>query len=160
MRYWEKKIYLLDDFSPELRATDNIVTTNGCFDLLHIGHLENLYKCSQLGDQFLIGLNSDLSVKALKGESRPIFDQYTRASLLAALPFVDLVLIFDELNPTRLLETVQPLIHCKGSDYKDRAHEIPEFETMKKLGGRLEFIDLIHGYSTTEVANKIESLRL
>jgi len=130
-----------------------IVFTNGCFDLLHAGHVDYLVKASQLGDMLAIGLNSDASVKGLKGANRPINDLKARALVLAALGMVDAVIIFDDETPTRLIEFVQPDVLVKGADYKPE--EIAGYDIVKAKGGEVVTIDLLPGFSTSSIMERI-----
>ncbi|OQY02830.1 MAG: D-glycero-beta-D-manno-heptose 1-phosphate adenylyltransferase [Bacteroidetes bacterium 4572_117] len=131
---------------------EKIVFTNGCFDILHRGHIEYLAKAADLGDVLIIGLNTDGSVKRLKGESRPVQDEDSRAINLSALRFVDHVIMFDEDTPYELIKELQPDILVKGSDYKE--HEIVGFDIVKNNGGKVETIDFVEGYSTTDILKK------
>ncbi len=130
------------------------VFTNGCFDILHIGHVRYLKESARHGDILIIGLNSDSSVKKLKGPSRPINPESDRAELLSELGFVDYVVIFDEQTPENLLNEIKPDIYTKGADYT--LETLPEAKTVLKNGGRVEFINLVEGKSTTNVIKKIE----
>ena len=130
------------------------VFTNGCFDILHIGHVRYLKESAKCGDILIIGLNSDSSVKRLKGESRPINNESDRAELLSELGFVDYVVIFNEDTPMELLDEIKPDIYTKGADYT--IETLPEAKTVLKNGGRVEFIQLVEGKSTTNVIKKIE----
>jgi len=132
-----------------------VVFTNGCFDLIHLGHIDYLSKAKDLGDVLLLGLNTDASVRRLdKGTSRPIQDQYSRAMILAALRFVDGVVLFDEDTPLELIKRVQPDVLVKGSDY--RAEEIVGYEIVKNKGGEIVTIDFLPGYSTSLIEEKIK----
>lgn len=131
-----------------------IVFTNGCFDILHIGHVRYLKESAKFADIMIIGLNSDSSVKRLKGETRPINNESDRAELLSELGFVDYVVIFEEDSPVNLLDEIKPDIYTKGADYT--LETLPEAPTVLKNGGRVEFIDLVVGKSTTNVIKKIE----
>lgn len=130
-----------------------IVTTNGCFDILHIGHLRYLKKAKSFGDVLVVALNSDSSTRALKGESRPINNQNDRAELLSNLNCVDIVVIFDEISPEELLVEIAPDVHTKGADYT--IETLPEAKAVMKAGGRIEFIDFVEGKSTTNTIKKI-----
>lgn len=133
-----------------------IVFTNGCFDLLHVGHVRYLLQARALGDVLIVGLNSDASVKALKGSKRPLVTQHDRAEVLVALACVDYVVIFDELLPNRLISVLQPDIHCKGGDYAPgHSKPMPEAEVVKGYGGRVEILPLQTGYSTTSLIEQI-----
>lgn len=133
---------------------EKIVFTNGCFDILHKGHIEYLAKAASLGTKLIIGLNSDASVKRLKGESRPVNNENDRAILLAALSFVDQIVIFDTDTPRDLIQYVQPDILVKGGDYNPQ--EIVGYDIVKAKGGEVVTIDFIEGYSTTILLNKIK----
>ena len=132
-----------------------IVFTNGCFDILHAGHVELLQAARELGDVLIVGINSDASVKRLKGESRPINSQDAREGVLAALQAVDAVCVFEEDTPIALLETVRPDIHVKGGDYIER--DLPEAGTIKKHGGEIVIVPLKAGFSTTSTLAKLEA---
>ncbi len=129
-----------------------IVFTNGCFDILHRGHIEYLAAAANLGDILMIGLNSDNSVRKLKGESRPLQDEQSRAMLLGALRFVDVVVFFEEETPYELIKFVQPDILVKGKDYQPE--EIAGYDIVMAKGGKVETIELTPGYSTTSILNK------
>ena len=131
----------------------SIVFTNGCFDILHRGHIEYLSKAADLGDVMVIGLNTDNSVKKLKGPSRPYLDEYTRALTLASLSFVSAVVLFDEETPYELIRRIQPQCLVKGGDYK--VEEIVGYDIVKALGGQVITIPLTEGYSSTAIIDKI-----
>ena len=131
-----------------------IVFSNGCFDILHRGHVEYLAKAAAFGDVMIIGLNSDASVKRLKGPSRPINYENALAFVLAGLEFVNAVVLFDEDTPYTLIKTVQPDVLVKGSDYKPE--NIVGYDIVTAKGGKVETIDLVEGYSTTEIINKMK----
>lgn len=130
-----------------------IIFTNGCFDIIHLGHIDYLSKAKDLGDILLIGLNTDESVKRLKGNNRPIKDQQERAVLLASLLFVDGVILFDEDTPYNLIKKIEPDILVKGSDYKKE--DIVGADIIQKTGGEIMTIDFLEGYSTSSILNKI-----
>lgn len=132
-----------------------VVFTNGCFDLLHPGHIQYLYQAAQLGHHLILGLNSDASVTRLKGESRPINSSNDRALLLANLPFISLIVVFEEDTPVSLLEKIKPDIHVKGGDYK--AEELPEYRTVTDNGGQITILPFRKGYSTTSIVNRMKS---
>ena len=134
-------------------ARKTVVFTNGCFDILHRGHVEYLAQASDLGDKLIVGLNTDASVKRLKGESRPVNDEQSRALLLSALQFVDAVVLFDDDTPYGLIKQVQPDILVKGNDYKPE--EIVGYDIVTAKGGKVLTIDLVNGFSTTNIINKI-----
>jgi len=131
-----------------------VVFTNGCFDILHLGHLDYLEKSRQQGDRLVIGLNTDDSVSRLKGPGRPINPEHARARMLAALEFVDLVIAFSEDTPKRLIEQVKPDILVKGKDYS--IENIVGADFVLANGGEVKTIDLIEGFSTTDLINKIK----
>lgn len=130
-----------------------IVFTNGCFDVLHPGHLQYLWQAKTLGDILLVGLNSDKSVKNLKGENRPVNKWQDRAIALAALGSVSAVVEFDESTPEKLIASVQPHIHVKGGDYT--AEDLPEFSLLKKMGSEIVILPFRQGYSTTSFLQRI-----
>ncbi|MFZ4741115.1 MAG: D-glycero-beta-D-manno-heptose 1-phosphate adenylyltransferase [Bacteroidales bacterium] len=130
-----------------------IVFTNGCFDILHAGHIEYLAKAASEGDIMILGLNTDNSVRKLKGNHRPINDENARALIMASLNFISAVVLFDEETPYNLIKTVQPDILIKGSDYKPE--EIVGYNILKAKGGEVKTIDLVPGFSTTAIEQKI-----
>jgi D-beta-D-heptose 7-phosphate kinase/D-beta-D-heptose 1-phosphate adenosyltransferase len=135
-----------------------VVWTNGCFDLLHPGHIASLQAARNFGDYLVVGLNSDASVQRNKGPNRPILTQTERATLLAALECVDSVLIFDEATPETALAKLQPDIHCKGAEYAPpHGRPVPERGVVEAYGGRLEYIPLVPGLSTTELIARIRA---
>lgn len=132
---------------------EKIVFTNGCFDVLHKGHIEYLAQAANLGTKLIIGLNSDASVKRLKGENRPVNDENARALALASLIFVDEVILFDTDTPYDLIDYVQPDVLVKGGDYNPE--EIVGYDIVKAKNGKIVTIDFVEGYSTTSILNKI-----
>ena len=132
-----------------------IVFSNGCFDILHRGHVEYLSKAADLGDILIIGLNTDASVRRIKGPSRPVNDEKARAVVLAALEFVDAIMFFDEDTPYNLIKNVQPDVLVKGKDYK--AEDIVGYNIVTNKGGKVETIELVEGFSTTNTINKMNS---
>ena len=130
-----------------------IVATNGCFDILHIGHIRSLQKAKSLGDILAVGLNSDESVKKLKGATRPLNNENYRAEMLAALSCVDIVTIFKEETAEKFLEILKPNIYVKGEGYD--LDNLPESKLVKKLGGQVRQIPNVAGYSTTTLIEKI-----
>lgn len=130
-----------------------VVFTNGVFDLLHIGHITYLAKASELGDQLIIGLNSDSSVKRIKGDDRPVNDQNSRAALLAALFFVDGIILFEDDTPKNLITALMPDILVKGADYA--IENIVGAKEVIANGGEVKTIDFVAGYSSTSIINKI-----
>ena len=133
---------------------DKIVFTNGCFDILHKGHIEYLAKAASLGTKLVIGLNTDASVTRLKGDSRPVNDENARALLLASLVFVDKVILFDTDTPRDLIDFVQPDVLVKGGDYKPE--EIVGYDIVKAKGGEIVTLDFVEGYSTTSLIEKMK----
>jgi rfaE bifunctional protein nucleotidyltransferase chain/domain len=132
-----------------------IVFTNGCFDILHVGHVDYLEKARKQGDKLIIGLNTDASVRKIKGPNRPINDEESRARLLAALAFVDLVIPFEESTPLELIEAIVPDILVKGNDYDIK--NIVGAKFVMENGGKVITLDLIQGVSTTNIINKIKN---
>src|SRR3982751_4284638 len=128
-------------------AGKKIVFTNGCFDLLHLGHVDYLEKARALGDKLVLGLNTDDSVSRFKGPYRPIQDENSRAHILASLQFIDLVVFFNEDTPLSLISTLLPHILVKGSDYL--AENIVGADVVKKNGGVVKTIEFVPGYSTS-----------
>ncbi len=134
-----------------------IVFSNGCFDLVHRGHVEYLAKAADLADIFVLGLNTDASVQRLKGSDRPLQDEVARAILMAGFAFIDYVVLFDEDTPYNLIKLVQPDVLVKGKDYK--AENVVGYDTVTKHGGTVQTIELTEGYSTTNIVNKIKNMR-
>ena len=130
-----------------------IVFTNGCFDILHRGHIDYLAKAADLGNVLLIGLNTDASVSRLKGAGRPVQDQEGRALILAALSFVNAVVLFDEDTPYELIKFVQPDVLVKGSDYK--TEDIVGADIVIAKGGEVQTLDFLEGYSTTGIIQRL-----
>ncbi len=130
--------------------------TNGCFDLLHVGHLRTLAYCVDLADKVVVGLNSDASVKRLKGSSRPLVSQQQRALMLAGLQYVDAVVIFDEDSPESLIQLIDPEFLVKGGDWKE--DQIAGGAHVKKRGGEVHVAPYLEGFSTTDLAGKLGEL--
>jgi len=135
---------------------EKIVFTNGCFDIVHQGHIDYLSKARDLGTKLVLGLNTDASVKRLKGEERPINNEYSRALLLASFEFVDKVILFGEDTPYELIKAIQPDILVKGNDYK--IEDIVGYDILKAKGGEIKTLDFIDGFSSTSIIEKIKSL--
>ena len=131
-----------------------IVATNGCFDILHVGHVRYLKKSKSFGDVLIVGLNSDKSVHSIKGEGRPINNENDRAEVLCALDCVDFVVLFDEDSPKELLGQIKPNIYTKGADYTLKT--LPEADVILNNGGWVEFIEFVEGKSTTKIIDKIK----
>lgn len=132
-----------------------MVFTNGCFDLLHRGHVSYLAKARALGDIMFVGLNTDSSVKRLKGETRPLQDETTRALIMASLVCVDHVILFDQETPLELIQTIVPDILTKGADYQ--IHTIVGADVVIAAGGEVKTIELVDGYSTTNIVKKMNA---
>lgn len=141
----------------EIHSNQKIVFTNGCFDILHVGHVDYLRKAADLGDILVVGLNSDESVRKLKGASRPINNQNDRAEVLSALSFVDYIAIFDKDTPLNLIKAIQPDILVKGADYKPE--EVVGKEEVEARGGKLALISFFEGKSTTNTEYKLKRLQ-
>lgn len=140
-----------------------IIATNGCFDILHVGHCDYLIQSKKLGDILVVGLNSDTSVKQLKGKDRPLNNETNRAKLLSELRSVDYVVIFDDLNAINFLETVKPDIYTKGADYTTdncavtNQEKWPEYQLAKKMGIEVVLIDFVKGHSSTKIIEQIST---
>lgn len=152
----ENKIILYDKIDSIKNSLQGkkIVFTNGCFDILHKGHVQYLLQARELGDVLWLGLNSDASVKKLKGASRPINSEEDRAYVLASLEAVSYITIFPEQTPIELLKLIQPQIHTKGGDYK--AESLPETKTILSWGGEVKILPFLPGKSTTGILKKLE----
>ena len=152
------KIFSLDDLKNQVnawkQAGEEVVFTNGCFDIIHRGHIEVLAQTADLGDRLIIGLNSDSSIQKLKGEDRPIIDQQARAILLAALSFVDAVILFPEDTPINLISTLLPDVLAKGGDYE--IETIVGHEIVQNNGGEVILVPFIDGFSSTTIIDKIK----
>lgn len=137
------------------KKEEKLVFTNGCFDILHKGHVDYLYRASLLGDRMIIGVNTDQSVSRIKGPARPIQDQGSRALLLAGFFFADAIVLFDEDTPLELIRTLRPDVLVKGKDYQ--VADIVGADFVLQNGGRVETLEFIEGYSTSAVIRKIQS---
>lgn len=138
----------------EREAGKIIVTTNGCFDILHVGHVRYLKQARQLGDVLIVGVNTDASVKRLKGHGRPLNNQDDRAEILASLESVDFVTLFSEDTPVEFLTAIKPNFHTKGGDYDPR--NLAETPVVESFGGKMKIIDLVPNKSTTSLVSKIQ----
>ncbi|WP_372947346.1 adenylyltransferase/cytidyltransferase family protein [Mariniphaga sp.] len=136
--------------------SEKIVFTNGCFDIIHHGHVDSLMKSSEYGTRLIVGLNSDESVRKLKGQGRPVLNVEARANMLAAFVFVDAVIIFREETPAKLISQILPDVLLKGKEYE--LHEIAGHETVLENGGIVETLDLVSGISTSELIDRIKNL--
>jgi D-glycero-beta-D-manno-heptose 1-phosphate adenylyltransferase len=132
-----------------------VVWTNGCFDLLHVGHARSLRDAKSLGDVLIVGVNSDSSVRNIKGTARPVVPESDRAELVAALACVDFVTIFDDPTPVRALSLLRPEVHCKGAEYADGRRPVPERDTVVAYGGQIRFLPIHPGRSTTDLIERI-----
>jgi D-glycero-beta-D-manno-heptose 1-phosphate adenylyltransferase len=132
-----------------------VVFSNGCFDLVHRGHVEYLANARAKGDRLVLGLNTDASVRRIKGDLRPVVDEQSRSFLMAAFEFVDIVILFDEDTPYELIKSLQPDVLVKGDDYK--ATEIVGHDVVKNRGGEVITIPLVEGFSTTKLIEKIKN---
>lgn len=137
------------------KSGKTVVTTNGCFDILHVGHVRYLQKTKSFADYSIVLLNSDKSVKSIKGEDRPINNENDRAEILCALYCVDYVVMFDENSPAALLDEIKPDVYTKGADYT--METLPEADIMIKNNTKVEFITFVEGKSTTNIINKMKS---
>ncbi len=157
MEDYRSKIKALEEAKKEIDRLKSerkrVVFTNGCFDILHPGHTRYLYTARALGDYLVVAVNSDQSVRAIKGEGRPILPQDARTELLAALSCVDGIVIFDEENPLKVIQYLMPHILVKGGDWKE--DEIIGADVVKKAGGKVVRIPYIPGFSTSEILKKI-----
>lgn len=138
------------------KSTQRIVTTNGVFDILHPGHVQYLEEAKSLGDILVVGINSDASVRKIKGQARPINNEKDRLQCVAALESVDYVVLFTDTTPITLLEQIKPNIHIKGGDYKGQEEKIAEKQTVEKNGGKVILVNIKKGYSTTNTIHKIK----
>ena len=141
------------DFCAELRQNKKIVFTNGCFDIIHVGHVRYLTEAKSFGDILIVGLNTDESVRRLKGNSRPINNQNARAEVLLGLKAVDHVIFFGEETAEALIAEIKPDIYVKGGDYT--LETLPEAKIVQSYGGRVELVNLVAGHSTTNIVEKI-----
>lgn len=154
----QEKICNWDSLVSKVKSWQNagkkIVFTNGCFDLLHKGHVDYLAKAADMGDILVLGLNTDASVSKLKGPNRPIQDQDSRLQIMASLGFVDAVVLFDEPTPYELISLIKPDVLVKGSDYTPE--NIVGYDVVMSKGGCVKTIDYLEGYSTTNIEKKIK----
>lgn len=161
LKHIQDKVLNLDQLRPRLNMWrllgKKIVFTNGCFDLIHLGHVDYLVKAADLGDKLIIGLNSDKSTKEIKGPNRPITDENSRALVLASFSFVDAVVLFDQETPLELIKTVNPDVLVKGGDYS--IDQIVGADFVIGNGGSVQTLHYVPGYSTTLIEQKIKSLK-
>ena len=137
------------------KNNQKIVFTNGCFDIIHLGHIELLAKAGDLGDKLIIGINSDSSIKSLKGEERPVFDEKSRSMIIAALNFVDAVVVFEELTPLEIIKKIHPEIIVKGGDYNE--DDVVGKDFISNYDGSVIILPLTKGFSSTSILNKIRN---
>lgn len=151
------KIYSLEELKKKIvlwnKENKKIVFTNGCFDLIHQGHIDYLAKARDLGDILIIGLNTDSSVSRIKGSHRPIQDEKSRAIILGAMQFVDAIIYFDTPTPYDLIDAIQPDVLVKGADYK--AEDIVGYDIVMAKNGSVETLTFLDGYSTSGIEKKI-----
>lgn len=154
----ESKILRLTEAKQQIEQWQSegkkIVFTNGCFDIVHLGHIDYLEKARNLGDKLVLGLNTDASVSRLKGESRPVINEYARSRMMATMSFIDAVILFDEPTPKELIETLCPNILVKGDDYS--VENIVGADFVIANGGEVKTISLVKGYSTSAIIQKIK----
>ncbi len=160
MRYHQKikaKIHNISELEIKVNTwkafNEKVVFTNGCFDIIHQGHIDYLSKAADLGQHLIIGVNTDRSVSVIKGIHRPIQDQYSRLMILAAMEFVDAVILFDEETPIDLITKLKPNVLVKGSDYK--AEDIVGYDVVVNNGGEVATLDFLPGFSTSGIEQKI-----
>ena len=153
------KVYNLDALTNQVEqwklASNKVVFTNGCFDIIHRGHIEVLARTADLGDKLVIGLNSDQSIQKLKGKDRPVIDEQSRAILLAALSFVDAIVLFSEDTPLKLISALLPDVLAKGGDYE--IETIVGHEIVQKNGGKVKLVPFLDGFSSTTIIDKIKN---
>lgn len=153
------KIFSLENLKNQVRlwkkSGEKVVFTNGCFDVIHRGHIQVLANTADLGDKLIIGLNSDSSIQKSKGKGRPIIDENSRAILLAALNFVDAIVLFSEETPLNLISTLRPDILAKGGDYQ--ISTIVGHEVVQKNGGEVIVVPFLNGFSSTNIINHIKN---
>ena len=142
--------------SSEMQAAGKkLVVTNGCFDLLHVGHVRYLQAARRLGDALAVGVNGDESARVLKGKGRPLNKEQDRAEVLAALSCVDYVAVFPEMRATRFLETARPALYVKGGDYKRETLDAQERAALEKSGAEIRILPFVEGYSTSRLAERL-----
>jgi D-glycero-beta-D-manno-heptose 1-phosphate adenylyltransferase len=153
------KIIDIDEMAERARqlrtAGEKLVATNGCFDLLHVGHVRYLHAARALGDALAVGLNGDQSVRELKGIGRPVNNESDRAELLAALECVDFIMIFPEKRATRFIEAARPAIYVKGGDYSSDTLNAEEQALLREIGAKVRILPFAPGYSTSELLERL-----
>ena len=156
--HFSEKVFDLDSISEKVnnwKSKNHIVFTNGCFDILHLGHIDYLFKASKLGDKLIVGINTDKSIQRIKGKNRPIQNEFSRTSILASLSCVDAVVLFHEDTPKQLIELIQPNTLVKGADYE--VEDIVGSNFVIANGGSVETIPFLEGYSTSHIINSIKN---
>jgi rfaE bifunctional protein nucleotidyltransferase chain/domain len=157
-----RKIIALENVAERAKqlrqAGKKLVVTNGCFDLLHVGHVRYLQAARAKGDVLIVGLNADASVRALKGAGRPLNNENNRSEVLAALEFVDVVTIFPELRATRFIETVRPNVYVKGGDYNSDTLDAEERAALEKIGAKIDIVPFEKGYSTSGLLEQLRRM--
>ena len=155
LKHINNKIISADYFKSKRKCFNNnrVIFTNGCFDILHVGHVRYLKQAKSQGDILIVGVNSDKSVKRLKGEKKPYVPQEERAEMLAGLMPVDYVVIFEEDTPIETLKVIKPDVHVKGGDYTKE--KLPETIIVEENGGRIEIVSLFAGKSTTNIIKEV-----
>ena len=151
----QSKLITSQEWQSVRKNYNKVVFTNGCFDILHKGHIIYLAQARTLGDCLVLGLNSDASVRRLKGDTRPVNNENDRAFMLAAFPFIDYIIVFEEDTPENLIQMVQPDVLVKGGDYTLNAIVGADF--VRKNGGKVLTIPFVEGYSTTRIIQKMNS---
>lgn len=153
----QSKIYTIDTLERLVNQwhmlSKKVVFTNGCFDITHRGHNTYLLQAAELGNKLIVGLNSDASVRKLKGQNRPVVDEYSRALNLAMHTYIDAVILFDEDTPLHLIETLKPDVLVKGGDYT--LDTIVGAKEVIAYGGKVDIIPFVEGYSTTDILSRI-----
>jgi rfaE bifunctional protein nucleotidyltransferase chain/domain len=145
---------VFDHWLMEVRPEINkLVFTNGCFDIIHKGHITYLSRAADMGTHFIVGINTDASVKRIKGPDRPVQDEVSRALIMASFEFVDYVVMFDEDTPLNLIKRVVPDVLVKGGDYKPE--DIVGYDTVVQAGGEVNIIDFVPGHSSSKIINKL-----
>ena len=152
-----QKLYTLTNLEKKLsQSQKKIVFTNGCFDIVHAGHVDYLSKAKKLGDILIIGVNSDTSIRSIKGPKRPIVSLEYRLKVLDSLSFVDYLVVFEEDTPLNLIKTLKPSVLVKGADWEDK--KVVGQDVVESYGGTVKLLELVPSISTTEIINKIIKL--
>lgn len=152
------KIFTAESIVKQVRdwaRSETVVFTNGCFDILHLGHVDYLNRSAQLGSKLVVGLNTDASVSKIKGENRPVQDESSRLNILAALECIDAVVLFDEETPLALIKAIKPHVLVKGADYQ--INEIVGAKEVQEYGGEVKTIAFLEGYSTSNIIKRLKN---